>query len=82
MEEVNGIFCGFKRFLSKKNDKEYFVLSFLFIDEDQLNQKATYFVQDIFVTEKEYNQFISSFELVGEVILKRQIVGNKVVYSL
>lgn len=82
MEELTGIFVGFKAFQSSKNNKMYYVVSLLFISVDEINQHATYFVKDIFVNEKTYFEFINSHAILGEVDVKREIVGDSVRYYI
>lgn len=82
MEELNGYFVGFKTFVSQKNGKRYNVLSVLYITEDVANQRATYFVKDIFVDDKVYNQIVENFGLMTEIATKREIVGDTVRYYI
>lgn len=82
MEEVQGLFIGYRSFISKKNGNNYFVLSFLFIDVNDKNKCATYFVKDIFVAQDDYNQFISEHSLLSSVVLKREIVNDTVRYYI
>lgn len=73
MEEVKGLFIGYKTFVAKSGKKCY-VLSYLFISLDEVNNRATYFVKDVFSSEDTYNKFIASYELLSEVTLKREIL--------
>lgn len=82
MEEVTGVFIGFKKFTSSKNGKNYNVLSFVFIDVDEKNQNAKYFVKDIFVKDDVYDEFIYKYQLLNEVSLKREIVNDTVRYYI
>lgn len=81
MEELTGVFIGYKQFVSKSG-KQCYVISLVFINVDEVNQKATYFVKDIFTSEKEYNNFVNSHQLLGYVDVKREIVGDSVRYYI
>ncbi len=82
MEKLSGVFIGYKEFVSQKNGKHYFVISFVFIVPDDINKKATYFVKDLFVSEKEYNEFLQTYSLLSPVDVSREIVGDNVRYYI
>lgn len=81
MEELKGIFIGFKSFKSKAG-KQCYVISLVFIDFDEMNQRATYFVKDVFTDEKVYNNFVNEHQLLDTVDVKREIVGDVVRYYI
>ncbi len=81
MEELKGIFVGFKSFQAKSG-KQCNVVSLIFIEVDELNNRATYFVKDIFVDEKDYNVFVGSHRILDTVDVKREIVGDIVRYYI
>lgn len=82
MEELKGIFVGYKQFTSQKNNKKYNVISLLFIDVDEVNQRADYFVKDIFTDEKTYNNFVSTNTILSAISVRREIVGDNVRYYI
>ena len=82
MEELQGFFVGYKTFTSQKNNKKYNVISLIFVDLDEANQRATYFVKDIFTDEKTYNNFVTENELLSLISVKREIVGDNVRYYI
>lgn len=81
MEYVKGKFVGYKSFLSKAG-KNCFVISVIMVTLDELNNRADYFVSDIFVGEKEYNDFVTLHSLFEEIDLKREVYQDKVRYHL
>lgn len=82
MEELNGIFVGYKQFTSSKNNNKYYVISLLFIGVDELNQRATYFVKDIFTDKQTYEDFVSSNTILSTIGVRREIVGDSVRYYI
>lgn len=82
MEKLSGVFIGYKDFVSPKNGKHLFIISFVFIVPDNENKKADYFVKDLFLSEKEYNGFLSKYALLSPVDVSREIVGDKVRYYI
>lgn len=79
MDYVKGKFVGYKSFLSKAG-KNCFVLSFILVDIDELNARADYYVVDIFLEQKIYNDFVTSHGLFDEIELKRELYKDKVRY--
>lgn len=82
MEELDGLFIGFKRFQSKDKTKMYNVISLLFLTEDELYQRVTYFVKDVFVDDVPYEKFIKDNKILDFVKVKREIVGDNVRYYI
>lgn len=81
MEELQGLFVGYKSFQSKSG-KQCNVISLIFVELDEANRRATYFVKDIFVGDKEYNNFVNGHELFATVSVKREFVGDGVRYYI
>ena len=81
MEELNGVFVGYKSFQSK-NGKQCNVISLVFIELDEVNRRATYFTKDIFTGEKEYNNFVNEHELLSTISVRRSFVGDSVRYYI
>lgn len=81
MQELEGLFIGYKTVTSKKG-KLCFIISLLFVSLDELNNRATYFTKDVFVDEQSYNAFLNEHQLLTSVDVKREIVGDTVRYYI
>ncbi len=81
MQELNGVFVGYKSF-SSKSGKQCNVISLIFIELDEINKRALYFVKDVFVDDKTYNNFVAEHELLSTILVRREIVGDNVRYYI
>ena len=81
MEDLKGIFIGYKSFQAKSG-KQCNVISLVFINLDEMNNRAMYFVKDIFCEEEAYNDFVESHQLLDTIDVKREIVGDTVRYYI
>lgn len=82
MDTVQGLFCGHKAFVSKKSNKRVFILSFLTLTQDEMNDRTDYYVADVFVSEEKYAKFLEEHKLLADVPLERDIVGDKIRYYI
>ena len=82
MEELKGVFIGYKTFVSQKNNRNYFVISLLFMTFDEEHQRVDYFIKDIFTSEETYYDFVKNHSLLQHVDVKREIVGDNVRYYI
>lgn len=82
MEDLKGIFIGYKNFVSKKSNKPCYIISMLFITLEEDDSRADYLVKDIFVNEKDYNNFVNEHQILASVDVKREIVRDEVRYYI
>ena len=82
MEKLNGVFIGYKKVQKKDKSKMCNIISFLFLSEDELNQRVTYFVKDVFTDDKIYDNFINEHNVLDFVEVSREIVNDKVRYYI
>lgn len=82
MEELKGLFVGYKTFESKDKTKRYYVISLLFVTENENGTRADYFVKDIFVSPDTYDNFMSRYPFMSSVDVRREIVGDTIRYYI
>lgn len=82
MQELKGYFIGYKTFKSRKDNKDYYVLSILLLTDDNEHNRVTYFVKDIFVDDKKYYNFVDNASIFDAVTVTCEVSGDKVYYRL
>lgn len=81
MQNLIGVFIGYKAIKSKAG-KDLKIISLLFIETDEVNERVTYFVKDVFVNEEDYYDFIKNHSILESVEVQREIVGDTVRYYI